>query len=295
MKKLTCVLLCFALFPSTAFSAYKRNQLEQQLVDWSNTRIQNASGPGTMLWQLVQMKDFWKGIRNANGTVNQYTALNGLIRVRSAVDYYQKQGDLELARAVVHASNNQRLESLATDESKTSPKYRYNHTRQRIKDYQPYLEPLLLKSPDLFLEASMQFKGYAIDSHLAWYAKRRKLSPAQRTLADKIATLQNQQNSYYKTLLLKPKKGAEANLAKVQASAKVKFDQVTKELQKYTPEQIRMSNTWVNLSVIPSPNELRSLIDPETLVIDIVQARSLSDKPYSINAWDRKNLCRCCL
>ena len=178
------------------------------------------------------MKDYWKTIRNYHGVISQHTALNGLIRVRSAVDYYIKQGDLELAHAVVHASNDQRLEWLANDFAKTSSSIRYGIVRQRTLDYEPDL--------------------------------------------------------HYQTLLLKPKKGAEAQLQKLQAETKVKFDQIVKDLAKFTEEQIMLSSTWVNQGVIPSMTEIRSLIDSETLVIDIVQARSLADKPYSINARDRR-------
>ena len=286
--KKTTFLFVFLLIFSSAHAAYQRNSLEEKLVQWSNERSSGSDGPGTMLWSLVQMPDYWKTIRDFNGAIHQHTALNGLSRVRGAVDYYIKQGDLELAHAVVHASNDQRLGWLASDYSNTSHSIRYNIVRQRIKDYQPYLEPLKLGSADLFIDASMKFKGYAIDSHLAWSAKRSKLRLIERTIVDQISSLQSQQNRYYKTLQLKPKKGAEAQLRKIQAEAKVKFDQVTKELKTFPPEQIAMSNTWVNQGVIPSMTEIRSLIDSKTLVIDIVQARSLSDQPYSINSQDRR-------
>jgi hypothetical protein len=284
----TTLLLVFLLVFSPAHAAYKRNPLEQKMVDWSNTRSSGSEGPGTLLWSLVQMKDYWKTIRDFNGVISQYTALNGLIRVRSAVDYYAKQGDLEMAHAVVHASNHQRLEWLANDFAKTSARIRYNIVRQRIKDYQPYLEPLKLGSADLLIDASMQFKGYAIDSQLAWEAKRNKLTPDERTMVDQVSFLQRQRDLHYRTLQLKPKKSAEAQLRKIQAETKVKFDQVTKELTKYPPEQIMMSSTWVNEGVVPSMTEIRSLIDSQTLVIDIVQARSLADEPYSINARERR-------
>lgn len=234
------------------------------------------------------MKDYWKTIRNYHGVISQHTALNGLIRVRSAVDYYIKQGDLELAHAVVHASNDQRLEWLANDFAKTSSSIRYGIVRQRTLDYEPYLESLKLGSADLLIDASMLFKGYAIDSQLAWEAKRGKLTADQRAMVDKISSLQKLRDLHYQTLLLKPKKGAEAQLQKLQAETKVKFDQIVKDLAKFTEEQIMLSSTWVNQGVIPSMTEIRSLIDSETLVIDIVQARSLADKPYSINARDRR-------
>ena len=140
--KKTSLLLVFLLLLSSAHAAYKRNPLEEKLVQWSNTRSSGSDGPGTLLWRLVQLKDYWRNKRNSNGTINQYTALNGLIRVRSAVDYYTKQGDLELAHAVVHAANDQRLGWLADDYSNTAHRTRYNFVRQWIKDYQPYLEPL---------------------------------------------------------------------------------------------------------------------------------------------------------
>lgn len=284
----TALFLTFLIVLAPAHAAYKRNPLEEKLVQWSNTRSSGSEGAGTLLWSLVQMKDYWQNIRNLNGTISQYTALNGLIRVRSAVDYYAKQGDLEMARAVVNAANDQRLEWLATDYSKTSPSIRYSVVSQRTKEYEPYLDPLQLGSAELLIDASMQFKGYAIDSHLAWEAKRNKLTTAERAMVDKISLLQSQQGIYYKTLQLKPKKGSEAELGKIQTANKIKFDQVTKELANYTDEQILMSSTWVNQGVIPTLTEVRSLIDSETLVIDIVQARSLADKPYSINARDRR-------
>lgn len=286
MIKIILILLSLAISPADA--AYKRNALEEKIVKWSQEQTSGSEGPGTLLWSLVQMPDYWKNIRAFNGAINQHTALNGLNRVRSAVDYYTKQGDLELAHAVVHAANNQRLEWLASDFSNTSHSIRYQIVRQRIQDYQPYLDPLMLKSADLLIDASMKFKGYAIDSHLAWTAKRHKLSAAERAMADKISALQRQQDLHYKTLRLQPKKGAEAKLKKIQAETKIKFDQVTSELKKYTPEQVAMSNTWVNQGVIPSMTEIRSLIDDQTLVIDIVQARALTDKPYSINSQDRR-------
>lgn len=271
-----------------AHAAYQRNPLEEKLVQWSQTQIANSEGPGTLLWSLMQRKNHWKEIRNWNNTVNQSTALSGLSMVRSAVDFYIQKGDLELAHAVVHAANNERLEWLATDYSRSSHSTRYFLVRDRIKQYQPYLEPLKLGSADLLIDASMKFKGYAIDSHLAWSAKRSKLGLSGQAMVDKISSLQSARDSHYKTLLLKPKKGGEAQLRKLQADSKVKFDQISRELQNYTQEQIMMSSTWVNQGVIPSLTEIRSLIDPQTLVIDIVQARSLSDKPYSINSQDRR-------
>jgi CHAT domain-containing protein len=284
----TALLLALLILIPPAHAAYNRNPLEEKLAQWSNTRSSGSDGPGYLLWQLVQMKDFSRNLRTINGTINQYTVLNGLIRVRSAVDYYAQQGDLELAHAVVHAANDQRLEWLASDFAQTNPRFRYMNVHQRTKDYEPYLEPLKLGSADLLIDASMQFKGYAIDYHLAWETKRNMLTPAQRTMVDKISALQTQRDLHHKTLQLKPKRGGEAAPRKIQADSKIKFDQVTKELGQYSHEEIMLSSTWVNQGVIPSITEIRSLIDRETLVIDIVQARSLTDKPYSINAWDRR-------
>lgn len=284
----TALLLALLILIPPAHAAYNRNPLEEKLAQWSNTRSSGSDGPGYLLWQLVQMKDFSRNLRTINGTINQYTVLNGLIRVRSAVDYYAQQGDLELAHAVVHAANDQRLEWLASDFAQTNPRFRYMNVHQRTKDYEPYLEPLKLGSADLLIDASMQFKGYAIDSHLAWETKRNMLTPAQRTMVDKISALQTQRDLHHKTLQLKPKRGGEAALRKIQAETKIKCDQIVKDLAIFTEEQIMLSSTWVNQGVIPSMTGIRSLIDSKTLVIDIVQARSLADKPYSINARDRR-------
>lgn len=285
---LRLISLGLALLAFPAHAAYQRNPLEQELADWAKARQTISRSPGTLLWSLMSKKDHWKQIKTPYGAIHQHTALNGLITVTSAVDYYLKQGDLEMARAVVHAANEQRLSWLGTDFANTYPGGKYQLVRQRIKDYQPYLDPLKLRSPELLLDASMQFKGYAIDAHLAWHAKRNKLSPEERKTADQINALQKTATLNHKTLQLKPLKGQEASLRKSQAAARIRYDQAVKDLIKFTPEQIAMSNTWVNAGVVPSLAEMRSLIDDKTLVIDLVQARALTDKPYSINAWDRK-------
>jgi hypothetical protein len=91
----TALFVIFLMVFSPTHAAYKRNSLEEKLCEWANTRSSGSEGPGTLLWSLVQMKDYWKMIRNYHGVISQHTVLNGLIRVRSAVDYYIKQGDLE--------------------------------------------------------------------------------------------------------------------------------------------------------------------------------------------------------
>ena len=49
----TVLFLVLLMVFSPAHAAYKRNSLEEKLVEWSNTRSSGSEGPGTLLWSLV--------------------------------------------------------------------------------------------------------------------------------------------------------------------------------------------------------------------------------------------------
>ncbi len=275
----TCILLAASSF---AFSQNTRTPKEQGLVNWAKSRNYvdvegGGSSSGANL--ALDVTDTWDAHRELYDTLGGMSPGMGQTLLHKAEDVAvakSQKGDGELADATAHALNDMRLQWLAHALDQRDKFFRYSGMVDYLQRFEPYSLPQRLKSADLMLEASLLFKGYPTDMNLAFQKKWDSLTQQEQATAADVEKLAKRRQYLFNRqhALSRKKLGLEHDLtAELQA--------INAKLSKLGDWQ-RLMTPQTAYGLVPTLTELRTLIDEDTIVIDIVVARSLDQKPYSL-------------
>ncbi len=266
---------------SPSVSRAQRTPFEQGMVDWARVHTYvPVEGRGStsgyyLVWDVTGAEDARLEVIDINGAFHLDKARDALKISKTYTVNKAAQGDSDVAHAVAKALFEVRLDWLRHATDKSDDSQRYHVLLEALERMEPYGLPLRLNSAQLLLDASIAFKGYATDMHLAQQQKWLALTPEDREIAIRVSLLSERQ-----AVLYNQEWELRRDPARFEREFGPEFRSVKEELSNYSQwEQLLAPQTAYGL--VPALSELQSLIGDDTLAIDIVVAGAPTGEAFS--------------